>query len=218
MHVLSCPESVTKRVITTFKFLHRTIFFGRSKTVLLVLILFLFDASEASAQSKPKYHAQNYVGLLEGEHKSAFQLQTIHGVQFKSWYGGAGVGLDYYMYRSIPVFFSLNKDLKFKNRTFFVSGDIGTNYPWVQDGALSIWGAPSKQHFSPGLYWAGGVGYKAYFKNKSDAIIFSLGYSYKHLKEELTIGNFCNNGPCNVNVEKFSYELNRISLRLGWQF
>src|SRR5687768_17767863 len=98
-----------------------------------LLYLMLFVNSLAHAQERVKYHAQNYVGLLEGEAKGAFQLQTIHGVQYRNWYGAGGIGLDYYMYRSIPVFFSLNRNIVLNKRTFFVSGDIGTNFPWVQE-------------------------------------------------------------------------------------
>src|SRR5690349_5998233 len=84
--------------------------------IIAVLNVFVFNVSTLKAQLKLRYHAQNYIGLLEGEDKAAFQLQTIHGVQVKSWYAGAGVGLDYYMYRSIPVFFSVNKDITLGNR------------------------------------------------------------------------------------------------------
>jgi hypothetical protein len=188
------------------------------KTTAIVFLIVAFSCNLVSAQEKVRYHAQNYVGLLEGEAKGAFQLQTIHGVQYRNWYGAGGVGLDYYMYRSIPVFFSLNRNIILNKRTFFVSGDIGTNYPWVQEQTSVVWGGSSKQDFSPGLYWAGGMGYKAYFKNKSDAILINLGYSFKHLKEENTTEGFCTDPPCTASVTKYDYKLNRISLRLGWQF
>ena len=126
------------------------------KTTAIVFLIVMLSLNLVSGQEKLRYHAQNYVGLLEGEARGAFQLQTIHGVQYRNWYGAGGVGLDYYMYRSIPVFFSLNRDIILNKRTFFVSGDIGTNYPWVQEQTSVGWGGTSKQDFSPGLYWAGG--------------------------------------------------------------
>jgi hypothetical protein len=188
------------------------------KTTLILILMMAFSITLVSAQEKVRYHAQNYVGLLEGEARGAFQLQTIHGVQYRNWYGAGGIGLDYYMYRSIPVFFSLNRNIILNNRTFFVSGDIGTNYPWVQEQTFVGWGGSSKQDFSPGLYWAGGMGYKAFFKNKSDAILINLGYSFKQLKEEHAFEGGCSNPPCNASPTKYDYRLNRISLRMGWQF
>ncbi|HTE22987.1 hypothetical protein [Flavitalea sp.] len=188
------------------------------KTTAILLLVVAFSSTVVSAQDKARYHAQNYVGLLEGEARGAFQLQTIHGVQYRNWYGAGGIGLDYYMYRSIPVFFSLNRDIVLNKRTFFVSGDIGANYPWVQEESSMGWGGSSKQDFSPGLYWAGGLGYKAYFNNKSDAFLINLGYSFKHLKEENKSEGFCPGPPCTVYPTIYDYKLNRISLRLGWQF
>jgi hypothetical protein len=189
------------------------------RTYAMLLLLMAFAFTMSYGQEKVKYHAQNYVGLLEGEAKGAFQLQTIHGVQYRDWYGAGGIGLDYYMYRSIPVFFSLNRNIVLNKRTFFVSGDIGTNFPWVQEQSTMFWGGSTKDDFSPGLYWAGGLGYKAFFKNKSDAILINLGYSFKRLKEEISsTGGFCTDPPCTADVTTYDYKLNRISIRLGWQF
>jgi hypothetical protein len=188
------------------------------KSAYLLLLLALLCCCNAYSQAKLKYRSQNFVGLVEGEAKASFQLQTIHGVQYRTWYGALGAGLDYYLYRSVPVFLTINKDLVIKDRTFYVSGDVGTNYPWVQQTQMSIWGSPSTGDFSEGLYWAGGLGYKAFFKNKSDAIVINLGYSYKHLRQKITYPSFCTDGPCGTTSEKFNYQLNRVSFRLGWQF
>jgi hypothetical protein len=170
------------------------------------------------AQVKPRYRAQNYIGLLEGEPRSAFQLQTSHGVQLGTWYTALGAGLDYYRYRSIPVFFTVNRDVTFNNRVFFISGDIGYNYPWTTEQTMSVWSWPTTDKFSGGVFWAGGLGYKAYFKNKSDAIVFNIGYSFKQLKEERTSAGGCFDPPCQVDTERFDYRMKRVSVRLGWQF
>ena len=122
-------------------------------------------------------------------------------------------GLDYYMFRSIPVFATVNKDLVFNGRTFYVSGDVGTNYPWINDNAES-----SNSKYFQGFYWAGGLGYKAFAKNKTDALIINLGYSFKRIKQEDKILGVCINPPCSVSLERYDYRLNRISMRVGWQF
>jgi len=188
------------------------------KIIFALLLLSFSFCTAITAQVSVKYRSQNYIGLLEGEAKGAFQLQTIHGVQISNWFGAVGAGLDYYVYRSIPVFISLNRDFTFNNRTFFISGDIGVNYPWVTDEYFSVWAGPSTQKFFAGLYWASGLGYKAYFKNKRDAIVLNLGYSFKHLREEQTRSAICQDPPCQVDVDRYDYRLNRISLKLGWQF
>ncbi len=188
------------------------------KTALITLCL-LSCISVYSQQKNVSYRSQNYVGLLEGDnHKGAFQLQTIHGLQVKRWYAGLGAGLDYYLHRSIPLFLSLNRDVQFKNRTFFAAGDLGTNLPWVKEGPTIGWGTTEDMEFDKGLYWAGSLGYKAYFKNQRDAIVLSLGYSYKQLESKRTITTFCQWPPCLVNTERFDYRLNRVSMKIGWQF
>jgi hypothetical protein len=184
------------------------------------LLVFVLICLNTYGQKSPvTYRSQNYIGLLEGDNqKGTFQLQTIHGVQFKSWYVGVGTGLDYYYFRSVPLFFSLNKDLTFNNRTFFVFGDVGTNFSWVKRNRSTGWGEPIAEDFSGGLYWASGLGYKAFFKNKRDAVVLSLGFSFKELNETKPLFRPCTMAPCNVDTERFKYQLNRISMRIGWQF
>ena len=189
------------------------------KTAFVFLLWLCFTSGSSYGQSKIRYGSQNYVGLLEGEYKAAFQLQTIHGVRYQTWYGGLGAGLDYYMFRTIAVFATVNKDLVFNGRTFYISGDVGTNYPWINDNSSTmIFGGSTSTKFHPGFYWAGGLGYKAFAKNKTDAFIINLGYSFKRIKQEDKVPGFCSDPPCSVNLERFDYRLNRISMRLGWQF
>jgi hypothetical protein len=188
------------------------------KTILVVTLM--FTCVFISAQEKRiSYRSQNFIGLLEGDnHKAAFQLQTIHGLQVSKWYAGVGAGLDYYLYRSIPLFVSLNRDVLFNKRTFFIAGDIGTNLPWVKNNVSAWRGQSVDVDFEGGLYWAGSVGYKAFLKNQRDAIVLSLGYSYKHLKSEEAVTEFCQQPPCLVNLNRFDYRLNRVSIKVGWQF
>lgn len=183
-----------------------------------IMLLLIFSVTAGSyAQDKIHYSSQNYVGLLEGESRAAFQLQTIHGVKFKTWHAGIGTGLDYYRFRTIPLFLDLNKDLVFNERTFFVSGDIGTNFVWDNGTGSMGWGS-SESKFTPKLYWAGGLGYRAFFKNKREAFLINLGYSFKHVREELTVSTFCIDPPCTVSKDVYDNKLNRISIRVGLQF
>src|SRR4030095_13010164 len=101
---------------------------------LFFLSVFVFINLYTSAQKKVNFSSQNYVGLLEGEHGSSLQLQTINGVKFNSWFVGLGAGIDWYFRRSIPVFASVNMDfLKREKRNFFLSANTGINFPWQTD-------------------------------------------------------------------------------------
>jgi len=185
------------------------------KKIPFFAILFFIKLS-LTAQEKLMFSSQNFAGLLEGNGGSALQLQTINGVMNNKWFAGVGTGLDYYRYRSIPVFISLNRIITNK-KPLFLSLDGGINYAWV-DRERSRTNDFISSRFSPALYWASGLGYKIYSKNKKDAAVFSVGYSYKHLKEKQEKFVFCTNPPCAPAIEYYDYRLKRISVRLGWQF
>jgi hypothetical protein len=187
------------------------------KRWLMVLLCCMAFVAQTFAQRSFQFHSQNYIGLLEGDNGSAFQFNTINGVQRGTWFAGLGTGLDWYLYRSVPLFVSVNKDWKPSGRTFFFSLDAGTNYAWYSRERNNFSDFISSK-FSPSLLWGIGIGYKAGLKNKKDALILNLGYSYKQLKEEQVKSTFCINPPCPHLVENYNYKTNRVSLRLGWQF
>ncbi len=187
------------------------------------LILALFVANITSTISlAQKKQGEKYIfssrfgaGLLEGQTGSALQLQTIHGLNNKGWFMGAGVGLDYYNYRSIPLFLSFKRDLKPGSCGFFVQADVGLNIPWTR--TFPRWDEISS-NFKPGLYWHGGLGYAVNLGSKKNQFLINLGYSYKHAKEIKEIAVFCINPPCPPMIEEYNYHLRRISLGIAWQF
>jgi hypothetical protein len=184
------------------------------KYIFLTLFVFILVLN-SGAQEKFLFNSQNTIGLLEGGSGSAFQLQTINGIAFKKWFAGLGTGIDYYYIRSVPLFLSANHNFLNKPRTPFVSLDAGANFAWVkkeQEG----WGIINSD-YSPSLYLGGNAGYKFGLRN-NDALLLLVGYSLKELKENREVPTFCINPPCQTTIEKYNYNLRRISLRLGYQF
>src|SRR3954451_20111827 len=59
--------------------------------------------------SKPLFQLVVNAGLLVGKSGRDFQVQAIPGIQYKSWFAGAGSGLDYYYWRTVPLFFDVRK-------------------------------------------------------------------------------------------------------------
>ena len=187
------------------------------RRIILCTIMLLAIQIAINAQQKFSFRSSNYVGLLEGETGSAFQLQTINGFQHRGWFGGIGTGLDYYRYRSIPLFFSLNKKIGNQSSGFFISMDEGLNFAWYN--REKRWDNDFiSSKFSPSLYWSPGIGYSLGLRNNKDAILISIGYSYKHLKEKVERPVFCINPPCEPVIERYDYRLNRLLMRVGWQF
>lgn len=186
--------------------------------VTLILVNYALMAQRQSNSFSTRFRSQNYIGLLEGDAGSSFQLQTINGIRWKSWFGGIGTGFDYYIYRSIPLFASLNKSIKPAGNSFYFLSDAGINFVWKKGEMRSRTNDYISDKFTPSLYWNGGAGYKAVLGKKQNALLISLAYSYKHLKETKTIPVFCINPPCEPEVDVYNYDLKRVSIRLGWEF
>lgn len=184
------------------------------KSVFVLLYVFILTGT-ISAQKKPGFSSQNYVGILEGESGTSLQLQTINGIRFKTWFAGAGLGLDYYYYRSIPAFISVSKFLNSSKLPLYFTGDIGMNFPWKNKGTYYY---ENPGEFSPSLYWAGGMGYKFGFKKSGNALLLNLGYNYKRLTQTYESVSLCLVAPCPVYTEKYDYRLKRLSVKIGWMF
>lgn len=182
----------------------------------VIVLLLLLVLAEAQAQDKVHYSSMNYAGLLEGDHGSAFTLHTVQGVKFARWFTGIGTGLDYYYLRSVPLFLSVNRSLFKQGRTPYLSLDGGINFAWYQREQRQ-WSDFISSDFSPALYWGAGLGYKVSMRNKKDALLLNIGYSFKQMKEDQEKSMFCINPPCPPKVEHYNYKLNRLSVKLGWQ-
>ena len=184
------------------------------KAGIFLFAAWLVTAMTASAQkSKAVYQPLIQAGLLEGENGSAFQLQTVQGLKYKTWSAGIGAGLDYYHTRSIPLFLDLRKALGQKNKGAFVYADGGYNFPWLTTAnkAALINDARS------GYYFDTGIGYE-FPVMKQNRFFFSAGYAYKTFKTvyEYVICPFL--GPCFTQAEVQAYRLRRVSLKAGLRF
>jgi len=181
---------------------------------------FVVIMNEITAQEikkgKKYFSSQISSGIVEGEQGTSFHIDLLNGIRYKTWLGGIGTGLDYYYYRSIPVYLSGIKYLSPNNHSFFVQGDAGMNFAWVEDRRINAWNEVSHE-FKPGIYWNGIVGFATGLDRKN-SFSFGLGYSQKSLKEIREMSVMCFSPPCESTYETYKYNLKRLTLRLGWQF
>jgi hypothetical protein len=189
------------------------------KMSLLSIVTICFSALFAQQKiiSRPlKFHSINNIGLLEGQAGSAFQLQTVNGAQYKSWFAGVGIGLDYYRYRTIPLFFDVRKEFGKRSNKIFVYGDAGMNFYWATDKDVKQF--PVDNKFKNGFYGEAGAGYKLKL-NQRIHLLFNAGYSYKNISEE---GTYLYMYPIlagmSYPVEKINYNLKRVVLKVGIEF
>ena len=174
------------------------------------------QTEQGTSKKSFAFHSINQIGILEGEAGTSLQLQTVAGVQYRKWFAGLGTALDYYSFRTIPVFVDIRRDFTAKNKTPFVYADAGVSYPWVKNEQKAWYSSK----YTPGLYYDMGVGYRFSFKN-SGALTMSVGYSQKKMTEKrpapLYIDIWPNPYPYDYN-NRYDYTLRRLSIKAGWVF
>ena len=186
-------------------------------TALLCVTVIICAAQQEKENGLIRFHSINQVGFLDGLPASSWQLQSVNGIQYKSWFGGIGAGLDYYRFRGIPVFADIRKSFGHTKNKLFIYGDGGIHFVRATNSEKTPFGIAD--HFSNGVYLDAGMGYQIRI-NRKNAFLISLGYSYKTAKETTTRYLFPPTyvmiGSPYPETNRYNYHLNRISLKVGW--
>lgn len=183
--------------------------------VYFITVVFYFLTVAAIAQSKINFSSQNYVGLLAGEGKTAFQVQTVNGIIYKAWFAGLGTGIDWYYLRSIPLFASFGRDFfKIKKGNFYISADGGVNFAWSEPRDYNV---IADQKYIPAIYYGAGLGYKMVTGKNAHVLLINIGYSYKHIRERLRYLHVIDSSDSYL-TEYYDDHLRRLSLKFGWGF
>jgi hypothetical protein len=171
--------------------------------------LCLGNSAVAQEKEKIKFSSINQAGILKGSSDQTYQLQTINGIKYKTWFAGMGVGLEEYYLKTIPVFIDVRKNLFKHKPSPFLYADLGVSFPSEKEDK-GLW---QTSVYSKGLYIDVGLGYNIPIKG-SLAFNFSAGLSYKKLHEKRIYGHsFGSNGK-----EYFEYSFRRVSVKVALQF
>jgi hypothetical protein len=184
----------------------------KPKWICCCLVATLFSLSGYGQKSKVKFNSLNMFGVAAGESRPSGLFQTINGVRYNNWFAGIGAGLDYYSYRTIPVFFDLRRDIGKLNKGF-IYADVGYNFPWKEKPGKEI-SFYNSYHFTRGLYSDIGIGYKVNL-NENPSFLFSAGYSYKRVHNKIGIVDPCLVPPCSEKFTNYEYGFGRIVLKAG---
>lgn len=188
---------------------------------MLTVTVAITSAQKINSAGQWQFHSINNLGLLEGETGSAFQLQTINGAQYRSWFAGAGIGLDFYRLRTIPLFLDIRKEFGKTSNKLFVYSDVGISFSWVTDQQKTA--NVENDKFGSGFYGDWGFGYKVLVAKKNN-LLLSLGYSYKKTIETydplyFNPGIFYTQESEPIDQsQKINYSLHRLSIKIGWEF
>lgn len=175
-------------------------------------------AGIGTAQEKKslvKFSSINSMGFLTGESQTAFTLQTINGLKYKTWFAGVGAGMDIYGYQSIPVFADIRKTFGNKAWQPFVYADAGINYPIYSSTLPRKTGGNEANKFYPTFYGEAGVGLRGAINSKT-AFVLSVGFSYKHFRY-LHFNPYYSPFPTPATTQ-FDFYYRRLSVRMGIVF
>ena len=196
------------------------------KQVLATAVFFFALHPHLHAQqqkpSRPVFHSVEQGALINGNQAVSGALQTVNGIGYGNWFAGIGAGIDFYRYRSVPLFLSLRRSLDMKNgNKLFAYADGGYNLPWVtkDEPVFSIWGWPSQTDYKykGGLYMDAGLGYAVHIKG-GNAFLLSTGYSHKYFSEKRITTSVTGENTETADIQKFTYSMHRLMIKLGWQF
>lgn len=197
----------------------------RRKTVGICLVLFMLTLvlhAQEENSSKPVFHSLGQVALVNGNHTVSGALQVVNGFSLGNWYAGIGAGIDFYRYRSIPLFLDVRRSFNIKKgNQLFIYTDGGYNVPWVtrNEPLFSIWSWPTTTDYTynGGIYLGAGLGYALQVKG-GHAFLLSTGFSHKYFTERRTTFFGRTTESERAEIQNLSYSLNRLMIKLGWQF
>lgn len=190
------------------------------KKISFLLLLCALNLVSADAQDKKKqyvFHSISSGGWLHGGGANAPMVQTINGFSKGPWFAGLGLAIDPYRYRTLPVFVDLRYEFGQTKERFFIYGDAGINFDWVQtdfNKLPSPWNGNMRNYFRSGLYSDVGIGVSFYFK-KENAILLSVGHTGKTLTEFVSYDDWISDERL---TDTYKYHLNRITFKLGLRF
>jgi hypothetical protein len=182
---------------------------------MVVVSGFAYSQDNPGNNSKLTFHSSFAFALINGSASTSFNLQTVHGFSFNKSFTGIGAGIDYYTFRSLPLFLQLRQEFGKGKKRFIVYGDGGRNFQWLTDKSKEqVWS--SRVEYKGGWYYDAGIGYKLALKDK--ALLLTTGYSYKEIKKNVIFTNCIMGGQCIDDVERYQYRMRRISVRASFQF
>lgn len=188
--------------------------------VKLLLLLLIFTVLESNAQQKSwQYSSIHQMGILSGSSGESFQIQSIHGAKKKNYFIGAGLGIDYYHTRTVPVFAAVRYHPHSQQAVPWLYLDMGVSAPWATDQQKGVngWGIQNKDYRTT-FFWDAGIAFRL-TRKQDKGLLLQFGYSTKEMRYAYDTWNWIRPWPSTpeqttTNVRE---QFKRLSIKLGWQ-
>jgi hypothetical protein len=176
------------------------------------LLFFLISFSALGQKTKVQFQSINNIGTVFGESQPHWVFQSVNGIKSGNWFVGAGIGLDDYVYQTMPLFFDGRRYFG-KEKKGFLYANVGYDFPLKNKPGKEIY-YYSSSHFSGGIYTDFGIGVESRLSKKT-SLVFSIGHSYKELTNKIGASTCGIVGPCWVEYSTYKYNFGRIALKAG---
>jgi hypothetical protein len=188
---------------------------------IVLAVIFILTTRVGFGQNRLTFRSTEWLGLSAGEAGNAVAVQTVNGLTKGPWFAGVGAGIDYYRFRSAPLFLSVTRDIAVgKKDWLFLYVDGGANVAWYKPAPIEGY-AGGSDVFHGGSYWNGGLGYVWKLgEHTGKAIQFTAGYVVKRMKEDqllgCPIGVLCD--PGYPRPIEYDYLLRAFQFMAGFRF
>ena len=197
------------------------------KKLLLLLLCLNLIPFYILAQQVWKPGAVPELGFLAGAYEPSGDARANLLLSKKDWSVGLGTGIDWYRFRSVPVYLQGRKSFGARKSKPFALASGGVNLPMVNEeaGQVGIWTGrwdmigwtPIPTAFNPGWYAELGAGY-GFFNRKQRGFTLSLNWVFKSMSEwyETDAPALAETGGKDRTTT--TYFMSRMALRIGWKF
>jgi hypothetical protein len=175
----------------------------------------------AQQKWKPGFVAE--AGLQAGSYEPSADLRAQFLMAKRGWQVGAGSGVDYYRFRSVPVYVQGRKYFGTHKSKPFAMLSAGVNIASVTEaqknnrfGGIGWWN-PIPASYTGGFYGEAGGGY-AFLNKKGRGVSLSLSYVMKSISESYTTSYWLGFSESEPTQEKATYYMNRLVFRVGYKF
>lgn len=179
------------------------------------------------AQIKWQPGASPEAGFLAGQAEPSGDVRATFLLSKNGWSTGVGAAIDWYRFRSVPVYLQARKTFGQRRHKPFAIASAGVNLPAVktENNDVGIWTgrwdmvfwSPIPSHYGAGMYAEAGAGY-GFFNKKQRGLTITLTWVYKSQDEwyETDAPSYANSTLKDRTTT--TYFMNRTALRVGWKF
>ena len=183
--------------------------------VISFFCLLLTSITTSAQEKKQKIWIMPETGFQFGANEPSGDLRLQGGIQKGSWLFGGGSGIDYYRFRSTPVYAQVRKLFKFRGTTPFLMASAGYNFKNASD-TVPDWFTSRVYDRTGGYYGELGGGF-VFRVFKKERLSLSVTKNIKQVKESYDMDFWLGPGQTRSARSSNLYTMHRVVIRAAWQ-